>query len=140
MTLTLAVPIETKTQSDQPETFEGMFGGLWVPEDVFLSAFQGLLNFPKILISDHFAALFGILPPQLIVSFSLSSFGSTRARRTRLRPSGGACCHARVRSTRYETHPTLRFQLTERIRFRRIETPTSVTNQLSVGAGHDLTA
>ena len=60
-TLTSAVPIETKTQSDQTETFEDMFGGLGVPEHVFLSAFQGLLNFPKILISDHFAALFGIL-------------------------------------------------------------------------------
>ena len=40
-----------------------MFGGLGVPEDVFLSAFQGRLNFPKILISDHFAALFGSGPP-----------------------------------------------------------------------------
>ena len=62
LTLTSAVPIETKTQSDQPETFEDMFGGLGVPEHVFLSASQGLLNFPKILISDHFAALFGFRP------------------------------------------------------------------------------
>ena len=69
MALTSAVPIETKTQSDQPETFEDMFEGLGLPEDVFLSAFEGLLNFPKILISDHFAALFGFLPPNEKIHF-----------------------------------------------------------------------
>ena len=54
------VTSDTKTRSDQHKTFGDVLGGLWVLGSMFGHAFHALLIFQKFLISDHFAALFGI--------------------------------------------------------------------------------
>ena len=54
------VPSDTKNQSDQNKTFLDVLGGLWVLGRIFGHEFHALLIFPKFLIADDFAALFGI--------------------------------------------------------------------------------
>ena len=62
------VPSDTKNQSDQNMTFRDVLGRLWVLGRMFGHEFHALLIFRKFLITDDFAALFGIpllleLPP-----------------------------------------------------------------------------
>ena len=54
------VPSDTKNQSDQNKTFRDVLGGLWVLRRMVGHEFHALLIFPKFLISDDFAALFGL--------------------------------------------------------------------------------
>ena len=57
------VTSDTKTRSDQHKTFGDVLGGVWVLGRMVGHEFHALLIFPKFLIADDFAALFGFGSP-----------------------------------------------------------------------------
>ena len=86
------VPSDTKNQSDQNKTFRDVVGGLWVLGRMFGHEFHALLIFPKFLIADDFAALFGISShthPQN--ESTLSRRGTKRDERKTSRKEGSEC-------------------------------------------------